>query len=87
MFARKSGLIAFLAQNCLVGVLTGWAILAMLIALDVASLRSLLLGSEQWLLVLIMAAAGFGLTFGSLAMGTAVFMLPKDYEQARGQKR
>jgi hypothetical protein len=30
-----------------------------------------------WLLTLIIAAAGFAVTFGSLAMGTAIFLLPK----------
>ena len=55
----------------------GWILLAVLILLDVGRLGELLFASENWLLTLILAAGGFAVTFGSLAMGTAVFLLPK----------
>jgi hypothetical protein len=71
-------LIVFLARNCLVGVATGWVLLASLFYFDVARLGELLAGSENWFLTLVLAGAGFGVTFGSLAMGTAIFLLPKD---------
>ena len=70
-------LIAFLARNCLVGIAVGWLFLGGLILLDVGRIGELLFTSENWLLTLILAAAGFGVTFGSLAMGTAIFLLPK----------
>jgi hypothetical protein len=70
-------LVAFLAANCLMGVATGWTLLAALLWLDVARLGELLLRSEDRLLTLVLAGAGFGITFGSLAMGTAIFLLPK----------
>jgi hypothetical protein len=70
-------LVAFLAGNCLLGVAAGWALLACLLWLDVARLGELLQRSEDRLLTLILAGAGFGITFGSLAMGTAIFLLPK----------
>lgn len=70
-------LIGFLARHCLVGIVTGWLLLAALIALDVGRIGELLFASENWLLTLILAAVGFGVTFGSLAMGTAIFLLPK----------
>ena len=66
---RYPPLLVFLARNCL---------LAGLLYFDVARLGELIAGSENWLLTLVLAGAGFGLTFGSLAMGTAIFLLPKD---------
>jgi hypothetical protein len=53
-------------------------LLASLFYFDVARLGELLAGSENWFLTLVLAGAGFGVTFGSLAMGTAIFLLPKD---------
>ncbi|MGE3294607.1 MAG: hypothetical protein AB7I59_21710 [Geminicoccaceae bacterium] len=70
-------LIAFLARNCLLGIASGWLLLGGLLLLDVGRLRELLFASEHWLLTLILAGAGFAVTFGSLAMGTAIFLLPK----------
>ena len=70
-------LILFLARHCLLGIATGWALLAALVVLDVAHLGKLLLTSEDWLLTLALAAVGFAVTFGSLAMGTAIFLLPR----------
>jgi len=70
-------LIVFLARHCLLGIAAGWALLGGLVLLDVGRLGELLLASEHWLLTLILAAAGFAVTFGGLAMGTAIFLLPK----------
>lgn len=75
---RYPTLLVFLARNCLAGIAAGWLFLAALFYLDVARLGELLAGSENWLLTLVLAGAGFGVTFGSLAMGTAIFLLPKD---------
>ncbi|MFO1036946.1 MAG: hypothetical protein U1E45_08885 [Geminicoccaceae bacterium] len=71
-------LLAFLASNCLAGVLAGWVLLAGIIWLDIARIGELLWTSEHALLTLLLAAAGFAVTFGSLAMGTAIFLLPKE---------
>ena len=70
-------LILFLIRHCILGIATGWTLLAALVVLDVAHLGKLLLTSEDWLLTLALAAAGFAVTFGSLAMGTAIFLLPR----------
>ncbi|MFL5334968.1 MAG: hypothetical protein ACJ8H8_17685 [Geminicoccaceae bacterium] len=75
---RQPTLLVFLARNCLAGVAIGWLLLAALFYFDVARLGELLAGSEDWFLTLILAGAGFGVTFGSLAMGTAIFLLPKN---------
>lgn len=71
-------LLRFLVRNCLIGIAVGWGILATLLYLDVARLGQLLLGSDQWFLTLLLAATGFAVTFGGLAMGTAIFLLPKE---------
>jgi hypothetical protein len=75
---RYPPLLVFLARNCLAGVAAGWLLLAGLLYLNVARLGELIAGSENWFLTLVLAGAGFGVTFGSLAMGTAIFLLPKD---------
>jgi hypothetical protein len=77
MAARDDALLWFLARHCLIGVAAGWLFLGALLLLDVARMGQLLLAEEHWLLTLILAAGGFGVTFGSLAMGTAIFLLPK----------
>jgi hypothetical protein len=69
--------IRFLARHCLLGGAAGWCLLGALIWLDVARLGELLFRSEDRLLTLVLAGAGFAVTFGSLAMGTAVFLLSK----------
>jgi hypothetical protein len=74
----SSDLLSFLARTCLIGIATGWMLLAAMLYLDVASLGDLLFASEQWLLALILIGTGFGATFGSLAMSTAIFLLPKE---------
>lgn len=78
MPAPDRTLLRFLARNCLIGIAAGWGILATLLYLDVARLGQLLLGSDQWFLTLLLAATGFAVTFGGLAMGTAIFLLPKE---------
>ena len=69
--------IRFLARHCLVGIATGWTLLGALLWFDVARMGELLLHSEDRVLTLVLAAAGFAVTFGSLAMGTAIFLIPK----------
>lgn len=70
-------LLLFLARHCLVGIAAGWMFLGALLSLNVAGLGELLFASEHRLLALLLVAAGFAGTFGSLAMGTAIFLLPK----------
>ena len=71
-------LLRFLARNCVMGVTAGWILLGALIYLDVARLGQLLFASDQWFLTLLLASVGFGVTFGGLAMATAIFLLPKE---------
>lgn len=78
MRQQDTRLLAFLGRNCLAGVLTGWLIVGAMLYLDVAGLGGLVFGSEHWPLALLLMAGGFGVTFGSLAMSTAIFLLPKE---------
>lgn len=71
-------LLVFLAKNCAMGVAAGWLLLAFLIRSNVAQLGDLLFGNGLELTALILLAAGFAVTFGSLAMGTAIFLLPRE---------
>lgn len=69
-------LLRFLAVHCAIGILVGWSLLAALIATDVGGLRGLIGNSSNPFVPLVLLAAGFGITFGSAAMGSAVMMLP-----------
>ena len=71
-------LLVLLAKNCVMGIVAGWLLLAFLIQANVAQLGDLLFGNGLELTGLILLAAGFAVTFGSLAMGTAIFLLPRD---------
>lgn len=75
---RDTRLLRFLAKNAAIGVLVGWALLGALLWFDVARLGELWLASEHRIATLLLAMAGFAVTFGSLAMGTAIFLLPRE---------
>ncbi len=72
-------LLLFLGRNCVLGILVGWSVLAGLLYFDVAGFGTVLFSAADRWLALGMAAAGFAVTFGSLAMGTAIFLLPREY--------
>jgi hypothetical protein len=68
-------LLMFLLRHALLGIAAGWAILGAL--LYFSSLGALMFASDSWFLALLLSASGFGVTFGSVAMGTALFLLPR----------
>ena len=78
MRAEDRQLLTYLAKNCLMGILAGWLLLGLLIHSNVANLGHLLFGNGLELTALILVASGFAVTFGSLAMGTAIFLLPRE---------
>ena len=51
-------------------------VLGTLLSADVARLGELIAGSEQGPVAFLLAAAGFGSTFGGLMAGTATFLPP-----------
>ena len=71
-------LLIFLGQNCCLGIAAGWLLLAALIRANVGGLGDLLFGNGVELTGFLLVAAGFAVTFGSLAMGTAIFLLPRE---------
>ena len=82
-------LLAYLGRHCLIGIAAGWSLLAGLIATDVGSLWSLLSRSGHWPEALALLVIFFAITFGSLAMGTAVMLLGSqdgDGEQRRRRR-
>lgn len=68
----------FLARNAAAGIAVGWLLLAAILWFDVAGIGTLLWTTDAPLLTVLLAAGGFGVTFGSLAMGTAIFLLPRE---------
>lgn len=75
---QDTRLVRFLLHNALIGVAAGWTLLAVLLWTDAFALHTLVFGGEHALLALVMLGAGFAITFGSAAMGTAVFLLRPD---------
>ena len=75
---RPDPLIGFLLKNCLLGIAVGWGILGGAVWLNVARLGDLLATADDVWIPLALGGMGFAVTFGSVAMGTAVFLLPKD---------
>lgn len=74
-------LVRFLVRNALLGIAAGWSLLVLLLYTDTFGLGRLVTGSEHGWLAVVMLAAGFAITFGSAAMGTAVFLLRPDGEE------
>lgn len=75
---RLPELVRFLLRNALVGIAVGWTFLFALLWSDAAGLGTLLFASEHWLAALLLAMGGFAVTFGGLAMATAIFLLPRE---------
>lgn len=71
-------LVRFLVHNALVGIAAGWSLLAVLLWTDAFGLHGLIFGGEHGLVALVLLGAGFAITFGSAAMGTAIFLLRPD---------
>ena len=78
MQAQDRPLLVYLAKNCLMGIMGGWLLLGLLISSNVANLGHLLFGNGIELTALVLVGSGFAVTFGSLAMGTAIFLLPRE---------
>src|SRR4051794_13590536 len=73
---RRPPIPELLLANGLAGVALGLAVLGALLCSDVARLGELVAGSEQGPVAFLLAAVGFGSTFGSLVAGTATFLPP-----------
>ncbi|MGF1609595.1 MAG: hypothetical protein ACFCUQ_09375 [Kiloniellales bacterium] len=76
MIARPPVLVGFLLRHCALGAVAGALLLAALVGFDVGGLGALIARAEQPWLVLAVLQFGFTVTFGSAAMGSAIFLLP-----------
>lgn len=77
MRLRVPALVGFLLRHCALGTAAGALLLAGLVGLDVGGFGSLIWRSESPLLVLVVLQLAFTVTFGSAAMGSAIFLLPR----------
>ncbi|GBD42880.1 hypothetical protein HRbin40_00340 [bacterium HR40] len=75
-----SKLVRFLLRHALLGIAFGWTLLALLLYADLFGLAGLVRTSDHGWLAVALLAFGFAVTFGSAAMGTAVFLLEREEE-------
>ena len=73
---RLPKLLSFLAVNALTGAAIGFLVVSGILASNIMGLRDLIVTTSDPLSALITIFGMFMLTFASLAMGTAVMLLP-----------
>lgn len=81
---RRDPLMMLLAWNGLAGAVVAVLLTAAVLALDIASLRSLIARSEEPVVPLVLLVFGFLVTLCSVAMGSAVMGLGRDEEEPGG---
>ena len=77
-------LFKLLARNLVMGIIAGWVTLALLLATNTAGLADIVFASANPVLPIAILAFGFFITFGSLAMGAAIMMLPYGENTKKG---
>ncbi|MEO1251471.1 MAG: hypothetical protein AAFW81_03890 [Pseudomonadota bacterium] len=80
-------LLRFLGAHLALGVGAAAVFMAALLGFDVAGFRTLIIASGAPVLAGAMLFIVLSITWGSAAMGTAVFLLPKDEPDATGRGR
>lgn len=78
MHPDQKRFLQYLSRHAINGVLLGWTILGAIIVTDTAGLKTLITLSGDGVVAMVLLAAGFAVTFGSLMVGSAVFLLPWD---------
>ena len=73
--AASRSWVVFLIRHCLGGMVVGWTVVGGLLWLDVAGLGDLVITSDLFPMPLLMLLALFGITFGSVAVGSAIMGL------------
>jgi hypothetical protein len=68
-------LVRFLVVHCVAGVIAGWTMVGGLLWLDVAGLGGLVMTSDLFPVPLLMLLAAFAITFGGVAVGSAIMGL------------
>ncbi len=84
----RSPLLRFLLHHCLIGIASGWLLLAGLLLTDAMGLATLIFSSAFWVEAMVLLLVFFAITFGSLAMGTGVMLLggPEPQQPERPNK-
>ena len=75
---RQWRLIRFLALNAAIGTCVALILVGVLIWTDTHAIGRLILGDRNPVLSIALLTFGFVITFGSVAMGTAIMALPYD---------
>lgn len=81
---RDQPLLRLLAINWLIGAAVAGGLVVVVLVTDTAHLRSLMFASSEPWIPILMLFFGFVVTMCSVAMGTAIMMLPKDDDDHRG---
>ena len=76
-------LLKFLSIHLGVGVASGWIFVGLLIWFDVGGIGSLIATSGVSVLATAMLLIVVAITWGSLSMGTAIFLMPKESDEDR----
>ncbi len=77
----RDPIIRIVVTHWILGALTGIGCALLLLVLDVAGLRSLLIGSDVFWLGLLLLCSGFAITFGSVVCASAIMMVPAADEE------
>ncbi|TVQ37843.1 MAG: hypothetical protein EA356_03600 [Geminicoccaceae bacterium] len=80
-------LLRFLAEHAAIGVMVAAALTYLIVKVDAFGIASMAERSANGWLAVLLLFAGFAVTFSSVAMGTAIFMLPKDEDRWRDDHR
>lgn len=73
--AAAASLPIFLVWHCLAGVVAGWTVVGGLLWSDVAGVGRLVMTSDLFPVPLVMLLGAFAITFGSVAIGSAIMGL------------
>ncbi len=76
-------LIRFLVHHAVTGVMVAIVLVYAIVKFDLFGLGTLVETSRHGTIALLLLVVGLAATFGSLAMGTAIFLLPKDEDRWR----
>jgi hypothetical protein len=77
-------LLRLLAWNLAAGAAIAVALSAAVLVFDIGHLRSLIVGSDDPVVPVLLLVFGFLVTFGSVAMGTAVMAIGSNREEGGG---
>ncbi len=80
---QDTRLIRFLLNHALTGVVVAAMVVYGIVRLDLFGIGSLVAATAQGPLALLLLFFGLAVTFASLAMGTAIFLLPRDEDYWR----